>query len=1197
MTSLTILGFIIALICAIRLFRRIEDLEQHREELSTRLTELEIEQVRLRSERDQILPADAAGKPEPAPKPETVLGAPDASAPSSPFRESKLQPREPAVSAAKPGATPGTARTAPPPLPKMTAVPMALSAPKMESSPPDAGPPTPFPAPEHAFEWRPVLEKLNLWPPSGETAEAALAGWWLTRTGLVLFIIAAVFFGVRISEEVSPWLRIASLGGIAAAVVSLGAWIERKLPAFGRVLSAGGLALGYFTAFAAYALPPTKVIPDTLAAVGVLAQAAALAAMVGWSLWKRDEAVAAMGILLGYVSCWFSWHHDLDHFVIPGLLLLATGGGILLNLRGWLIAQAITAPASWFGFLLLAAFKWNGGDAPGLPLMLGSLLALAAVLEASAFLATERFLNKPVFSPPWLRRLTVFSTSAFLVTGYLATRLAYPDHLSTYYLSAAILLLVFTALRFWRRHHTGLVETYFLKASALIALYLVAEFDGPVRWLSLSGQSIVLLWTFRKTRFLAIEIGFAAIFAGALGAIVYDLLQSGAGSRSIFDVFGVVGSLSLTVLSTALALHGKWSARKGNKETGGGAGAIPTDPRPALRIIAAIVTGVTAAALMLTPSGLSTELSQTLFLSALALFLMSPTLFFPQPAPFLAGFTALLFAYPAFCSAVHFSTGNHGSLPIGLWMIALGFGLPAAILRLWPMDWKCGPFFRATLHGLAVLTTAITLCRAANDWDLKMPALLLPLFATTIAGAAALIAQNLRLRLEINPVALIAERFWQWSLAAGIGIVILYTGFATLRSATYMPVFFLLAAAGLIATAFRTRNAIPALAGGIPFFAGLFSYLAEFSGRTPMQVHLTCAMAMIAVATIIALVLWRRVNVERFPAGIPLDAVLHAASLLVLHWFFRSQLDSAGQVFFAGSATATALFFIARRYPFHSLPAMTLVPVGLALLHSAIPSPSSPGTNVWWWAAAVLLLIWLQLTVSTHHEKAADGPGIHQVVIVLSEALASLCLTLIAFRSFEDPWIAVPLAGFAFLLAVLSRQSQFRTLLWWSLLPLALAFPAAISRILSAPANGWQTEMLIAVSVAVLFLIAHGIALAWRRGRLRPVTWSHGIAGLGLFFYACSGDFLGIASWATVCWGLAAIVLFVAGLFAGLRPYRLTGLAGLALCLGRVFLVDLEHPLYRIYAFFAISIVLLSAGYLYHRFRRFIDAADGVVSD
>ncbi|MBC7368974.1 MAG: DUF2339 domain-containing protein [Undibacterium sp.] len=85
-----------------------------------------------------------------------------------------------------------------------------------------------------------------------------------------------------------------------------------------------------------------------------------------------------------------------------------------------------------------------------------------------------------------------------------------------------------------------------------------------------------------------------------------------------------------------------------------------------------------------------------------------------------------------------------------------------------------------------------------------------------------------------------------------------------------------------------------------------------------------------------------------------------------------------------------------------------------------------------------------------------------------------------------------------------------------------------------------------------------------------------------------------LAPYATMLCGLAAITLFLLGLFARERAARLVGLGGLLLCVPRVFMVDIHSTLYRIGAFVVLGVVLLWVGFSYHRFRHFItDDAPG----
>lgn len=57
------------------------------------------------------------------------------------------------------------------------------------------------------------------------------------------------------------------------------------------------------------------------------------------------------------------------------------------------------------------------------------------------------------------------------------------------------------------------------------------------------------------------------------------------------------------------------------------------------------------------------------------------------------------------------------------------------------------------------------------------------------------------------------------------------------------------------------------------------------------------------------------------------------------------------------------------------------------------------------------------------------------------------------------------------------------------------------------------------------------------------------------------------------------------------RPCRMLGLLGLAVCVPRLFMVDLDSALHRIAALVVLGLVLLWVGFSYHRFRHLITEA------
>jgi hypothetical protein len=101
-----------------------------------------------------------------------------------------------------------------------------------------------------------------------------------------------------------------------------------------------------------------------------------------------------------------------------------------------------------------------------------------------------------------------------------------------------------------------------------------------------------------------------------------------------------------------------------------------------------------------------------------------------------------------------------------------------------------------------------------------------------------------------------------------------------------------------------------------------------------------------------------------------------------------------------------------------------------------------------------------------------------------------------------------------------------------------------------------------------------------------------GAAALALLFVLFVTREGALEDYVTVFWGLSSISIFLVGLVTRSKPLRLVGLAGLALCIPRVFLVDIRSTLHRIFAFGALGLVLLLIGFLYSKYRDTIQRFD-----
>lgn len=143
----------------------------------------------------------------------------------------------------------------------------------------------------------------------------------------------------------------------------------------------------------------------------------------------------------------------------------------------------------------------------------------------------------------------------------------------------------------------------------------------------------------------------------------------------------------------------------------------------------------------------------------------------------------------------------------------------------------------------------------------------------------------------------------------------------------------------------------------------------------------------------------------------------------------------------------------------------------------------------------------------------------------------------------------------------------------------------------SGHAEGWGSGLaaVLVVAGALLALplvVKRGLRSVGRKTSRLP--WGFGVGALGLVFCAALAQEGVLDPYATVGWGIASILVFMTGLFGRTLPYRMLGLSGLALCVPRVFLVDLDSALHRIAAFVVLGLVLLWVGFSYHRFRHFI---------
>ncbi len=369
--------------------------------------------------------------------------------------------------------------------------------------------------PPRASDWsklRAGLQQLQLWPPSGESnAEVRLGAWWATRIGALLAVIGVVFFGIYVSLNTPPWVKLVQLLVVTTGVAGLGLWLERRVPKFGAVVFGAALALLYFCAYAAYAVPVVRVL--TLPWQAVTAQLAAVAVIFGAAQWRRSATVATMAVTLGYVAAWFSFSCGLGTLALSMAVVLAAGAAALRVAHRWEAPAAIALPLAYAVYARLVLGSWSKSTGESLGEAGAWLAGLAAVFFSADWLAVRW---RGVTVTGRTRAMQSVNSSLAVLLGLAVTLHLNAAALPEFYLGAAVLC----ALAAWawrdRESNEALVAVFACKASGLLALAVIAQWSGNVRSLALLAQALVLLVAARRSARRGLRVMAAVVWAVAL---------------------------------------------------------------------------------------------------------------------------------------------------------------------------------------------------------------------------------------------------------------------------------------------------------------------------------------------------------------------------------------------------------------------------------------------------------------------------------------------------------------------------------------------------------------------------------------------------------------------------------------------------------------------------------------------------------
>lgn len=420
--------------------------------------------------------------------------------------------------------------------------------PASENVPPEPGPaPASPPSPSKPSGLTPFLRSIGLWPPEeSASAEAGIMQWWLPRLGGLLAVLSVISFAVYISQGTSPWVRFIELLIADAAVLGTGFFFLKRRPKFGTILISTGLSMAYLSSIAAYGAPPVRVIHNPL--IGILIQFAVVVGVFLISLRLANRNIAIMALAYGFLSSIFSAYVGLlESSLISGLALYIVG--IVFSRKfSWLPILAISTIGAYLPVLSFCGLKLIQSSTLTLPHTYSVLAALMLSVSLLPFCEFRWDLAKSLKAYISLHAL---NTTLCLGAGYLYMRFLTND-LVSFYGIATLIFATWSMLFGFRNLNGTLFQLFFLKASALAALWFVNRFAGDIRWFALIIEAAFVAWIALRSKSLLQEIASLALWIASLGialsSIGYEKLPIGSFAWCLFLAQPLITAATLASL-------------------------------------------------------------------------------------------------------------------------------------------------------------------------------------------------------------------------------------------------------------------------------------------------------------------------------------------------------------------------------------------------------------------------------------------------------------------------------------------------------------------------------------------------------------------------------------------------------------------------------------------------------------------------
>ena len=357
---------------------------------------------------------------------------------------------------------------------------------------------------------------------------------WFVRLGVGLVLTGLVFLSLYAYKNwifnATAAVKVSFFFAVSLSMVAGGYVIERgreHLRQYGQVLSAGGLAAGYYTLYAAHFVPALKVIGSPIAAAILLCVWAG--GMLVYAAWRQGRVLAVMSIGLAYYSTVVNPSGWISLF---SSLVLSAAAMILLIRYRWVWVGAVGLIAAY-----LAHAFWTSmvdhevTETVRIVYLTGTWLLFAIAMKVPQAQSIEQPLRRAILginnTAYWA--LLVFHIPKLFPHRWLEAEsiaLQPHEHIGWMSIGLGTLWMLIAALCWWRgqwRRKDAMLWGF--QGLFIATLGLMIEASGYSRFLMLAAESCILLLAARWLAPRWMRLAAILCFIAAHGFALFEGLE------------------------------------------------------------------------------------------------------------------------------------------------------------------------------------------------------------------------------------------------------------------------------------------------------------------------------------------------------------------------------------------------------------------------------------------------------------------------------------------------------------------------------------------------------------------------------------------------------------------------------------------------------------------------------------------------